>query len=142
MYVGFVNYPMLAETSAGALIPGRGTNNGYTHQQNLEGLKEINNHLSDDVEGFEFEPNKAMINKIEEMINNGEPLSGAYKDFYEHELTESMLMKQGYDYNTAHNMALDIHEVQPQELYYPEIIKNYPQWFKKLDFEFWGIDPN
>lgn len=142
MYVGFVNYPMLAETSAGALIPGRGTNNGYTHQQNLEGLKEINNHLSDDVEGFEFEPNKAMINKIEEMINNGEPLSGAYKDFYEHELTESMLMKQGYDYNTAHNMALDIHEVQPQQLYSPEIIKNYPQWFNKLDFEFWGIDPN
>lgn len=71
LYTGFVNYPMLAGTSAAALIPGRGTNNGYTHQQNLEGLKEINNHLSDDVEGFEFEPNKAMINKIEEMINNG-----------------------------------------------------------------------
>ncbi len=41
VYVGFINYPMLAGTSAGALIPGRGTNNGYTHQQNLEGLKEI-----------------------------------------------------------------------------------------------------
>ena len=42
--------------------------------------------------------NKAMMNKIEELLSGNQKLTGAYKDFYEHEVTESMLMKQGYEY--------------------------------------------
>lgn len=65
-----------------------------------------------------------MMNKIEEMLSGNQELTGAYKDFYEHELTESMLMQQGYGYNDAHNMALEIHNVQPQALYSPEMYKS------------------
>ena len=111
----------------------------YSHTQNLDGLNEVRNHLTNDVDGLDFEPNKAMMNKIEEMLANNQELTGAYKDFYEHELTESMLMKQGYDYNIAHNMALEIHNVQPQALYSPEIVQEYSKWFNKSDFEYWGI---
>ena len=39
-----------------------------------------------------------MMNKIEEIFLNNQELTGAYKDFYEHELTESISMKQGYGY--------------------------------------------
>lgn len=47
--------------------------------------------------------------------------------------------QQGYDYNTAHNMALEIHNVQPQALYSSEIVQEYSKWFDKSDFEYWGI---
>lgn len=63
------------------------------------------------------------MDKIEEMLSNNQELTGAYKDFYEHELTESALMKQGYGYDDAHNMALDIHDVVPQALYSPEVVE-------------------
>lgn len=49
------------------------------------------------------------------------------------------MMKQGYDYNDAHNMALEIHNVQPQALYSPEIVEKYYKWFNKKDYEYWGI---
>ncbi len=111
----------------------------YSHIQNLDGLNEVRNHLTNDVDGLDFEPNKVMMNKIEEMLSNNQKLTGAYKDFYEHELTESILMKQGYGYNDAHNMALEIHNVQPQALYSPEIVQEYSKWFNKNDFEYWGI---
>lgn len=111
----------------------------YAHNQNLDGLNEVRNHLTNDVDGLDFEPNKIMMNKIEEMLSNNQKLTGAYKDFYEHELTESILMKQGYGYNDAHNMALEIHNVQPQALYSPEIVQEYSKWFNKSDFQYWGI---
>lgn len=79
------------------------------------------------------------MDKIEEMFSNNQELTGAYKDFYEHELTESALMKQGYGYDDAHNMALDIHDVAPQALYSPEVVEEYYKWFNKSDYEYWGI---
>ena len=111
----------------------------YSHKQNLDGLNEVRKHLTNDVDGLDFEPNKAMMEKIEEMLSNSQELTGAYKDFYEHELTESVLMKQGYGYNDAHNMALEIHNVQPQALYSPEIVQEFSKWFNKSDYEYWGI---
>ena len=36
-------------------------------------------------------------------------------------------------------MALKIHEVLPQALYSPEVIKEYYKWFNKLDYEYWDI---
>ena len=115
---------------------------GYSHKQNLDGLNEVRRHLTYDVDGLDFEPNKAMMNKIEEMISDNQELTGAYRDFYEHELTESMLMQQKYGYNDSHNMALEIHNVQPQALYSPEIVQDYSKWFNKSDFEYWGINKN
>lgn len=50
-----------------------------------------------------------------------------------------MLMEQGYKYNDAHNKALDIHNVQPQALYSPEVVRKYYKWFNKNDYEYWGI---
>lgn len=46
-------------------------------------------------------------------------------------------MKQGYGYNDTHNIALEIHNVQPQALYSPEIVQEYTKWFNKNDFEYW-----
>ena len=120
-------------------IESAGESGSKSHIQNLDGLNEVRNHLTNDVDGLDFEPNKAMMNKIEEILSNNQKLTGAYKDFYEHELTESILMKQGYGYNDAHNMALEIHNVQPQALYSPEIVQEYSKWFNKNDFEYWGI---
>lgn len=114
------------ETTAGS------EGGSYSHKQNLDGLNEIRKHLTNDVDGLDFEPNKAMMEKIEEMLSNNQELSGAYKDFYEHELTESMLMKQGYGYNDAHN-------IQPQALYSPEIVQEFSKWFNKSDYEYWRI---
>lgn len=122
--------------SAGSQV---GESGRYSHTQNLDGLNEVRRHLTNDVDGLDFEPNKAMMNKIEEMLSANQELTGAYKDFYEHELTESMLMQQGHGYNEAHNMALEIHNVQPQALYSPEIVQEYSKWFNKNDFEYWGI---
>lgn len=112
----------------------------YSHTQNPEGLDAVRKHLTNDVDGLDFEPNIAMMDKIEEMLSKNQELTGAYKDFYEHELTESIFMQQGYGYNEAHNMALEMHNVQPQALYSPEIIKEYPKWFNKMDFEYWEIE--
>lgn len=111
----------------------------YSHAQNLDGLNEVRRHLTNDVDGLDFEPNRAMMNRIEEMLSGNQELTGAYRDFYEHELTESMLMQQGYGYNDAHNMALEIHNVEPQALYSPEIVQEYSRWFNNSDFEYWGI---
>lgn len=110
-----------------------------SHKQNLDGLNEVRKHLTNDVDGLDFEPNNAMMKKIEKMLFNGQKLTGAYKNFYEHELTESPLMKRGYGYNNAHNMALEIHNVQPQALYSPETVQEFSKWFNKNDYEYWRI---
>ena len=112
---------------------------GYFHKQNLDGLNEVRKHLTNDVDGLDFEPNKAMMKMFDEMLSINLELTGAYKDFYEHELTESMLMKQGYGYNNAHNRALEIHNVQPQALYAPEVVQDFYKWFNKNDYDYWGI---
>lgn len=36
-------------------------------------------------------------------------------------------------------MALKIHNVQPQALYSPEIVQEFPKRFNKSDYEYWGI---
>ena len=95
--------------------------------------------MTNDVDGLSYEPNIAMKDKIEDMLSNNQELTGAYKDFYEHELTESMLMKEGYSYDEAHLQALEIHNVQPQALYASEIVQEYYKWFNKADYEYWGI---
>ncbi|MNN75537.1 hypothetical protein D3C81_1918490 [compost metagenome] len=51
-----------------------------------EGLTQIRSHLTNNVDGMSYEPNKVMLSKIEGMLKNGQELKGAYKDFYEHEL--------------------------------------------------------
>lgn len=42
-------------------------------------------------------------------------------------------------YDEAHLQALEIHNVQPQALYTPEIVQEYYKWFNKADYEYWGI---
>ena len=112
---------------------------GYTNKQNFDGLNEIRNHLMNDVDGLDFKPNEVMMANIEEMLVNNQELVGAYKDFYEHELTESVLMKQGYSYEDSHNLALEIQGVPPQALYSKEVVEEYYKWFNKSDYEYWGI---
>ncbi len=108
----------------------------FTYKPSMDGLYRIREYLMNDVEGFEYKPNKVMINKIKEMLTNNQELTGAYKNFYEHELTESVLMEQGFSYKNAHDMALKVHDVLPQALYSPEVIKENYKWFNKLDYEY------
>jgi len=67
-------------------------------------------------------------------LSNGQELTGAYKEFYNHELTDLGLMNQGYSYADAHNMALELHNNVPaQALYPPKVIQSMPEWFNIND---------
>ena len=45
-----------------------------SHKQNLDGLNEVRKHLTNDVDGLDFEPNNAMMEKIEKMLSNGQKI--------------------------------------------------------------------
>ena len=107
---------------------------------NREGFDEIKNHLTNNVDGMSYEPNKIMLEKIDNMLANNQKLTGAYEDFYYHELSELNFMKQGYSYELAHQMALELYNVPPQALYSPEVIESLPKWFNKSDFNYWNIE--
>lgn len=114
----------------------------YCHLQNIEGLNKIREHLEKDVDGLDFIPNQIMLQKIEELLLNNQALTGAYKNFYDHELTEDILMDESNSYEQAHKAALEIHNVLPQALYPLEIVEEYYKWFNKKDYEYWGLDIN
>jgi hypothetical protein len=131
----------------GPKLQGKGVSSkeiSVTEQKNIkynqQGLDKINEHLTKNVDGMDFKPNQKMLSTIEAKLSNGEKLTGAYKDFYNHEITEMNLMKQGISYNEAHLKSLEIHNVAPQALYPPEVIKEMPKWFNKNDFDYWSIE--
>jgi filamentous hemagglutinin len=102
-----------------------------------EGLAAITNHLTNTVPGaIEAPENQFML----QALNAGEYATGAYENFYLHELEEAEFMSQGLSYETAHPMTLDALGHSPFSLYAPEIIEQMghaywnPNWF-----DYWGL---
>ncbi len=93
-------------------------------------------HLSGDMKE-EF--NDAMIARLEYAYKNKIKINGADLDFYAHEIYEANMMKNGMGYDEAHEAAKMYYNATEFNLYHPEVIKKYPQYFNNAWFEFWGI---
>ncbi|WP_197992832.1 MULTISPECIES: hypothetical protein [Nostocaceae] len=103
----------------------------------LEKLEIIRKHVSK----FDyFLPNQKMIERLQNAFNSSHKISGADASFYFHELKEAALMEEGYDWYTAHPMAIKYYGVSPYSLYHPEVIKAYPDDFNRNWRKAWGID--
>ncbi|MBH8572945.1 hypothetical protein I8752_07920 [Nostocaceae cyanobacterium CENA369] len=81
-----------------------------------------------------------MIERLQQALDSGQKISGADASFYFHELKEAEFMEQGYDWYTAHPMAIAHYGVSPYSLYHPEVIKAYPEDFNKNWTKAWGIE--
>jgi len=79
-----------------------------------------------------FGPNEEMVAGITNAFENGGPLTGAYQNFYQHELLESSLIDQGANYEAAHAAALAEYSVSPFSLYAPEVIDAKPALFNNV----------
>jgi hypothetical protein len=86
------------------------------------------------------EPNDAMLERVEQALAKGEPLTGADAAFYHHELLESSLMNDGLPYEAAHNIALENLGHSPFEVYHPDVVENNPDFFNDNWRQFWGIE--
>ena len=80
-----------------------------------------------------------MIDRLENALAEGQPVTGADRNFYNHELTEADLMGSGMSYDDAHQAALEIHDVSPFSLYAPEVVESHPEIFNGNWFDYWGI---
>ena len=102
-----------------------------------KGLNTVKQHLSGDLSA-EF--NDAMINRLETAYQNNTKISGADLDFYAHELYEFNKMKNGMEYEQAHEAAKIYYNAVEFNFYHPEMIKQNQELFSKVWFEFWGIE--
>jgi RHS repeat-associated protein len=91
--------------------------------------------------GTESPENAAMIQRLEEALNQGDTISGVDANFYFHELYESTLMDRGLSYDEAHEQALIRYGVSEFALYHPDVIQTFPYLFNSAWFDFWGILP-
>jgi hypothetical protein len=102
-----------------------------------EKLDIIRNHIN---KFIEFLPSQNMIARLQQALDLKQKISGADASFYFHELKEAELMEQGYDWYTAHPMAIKYYDVSPYSLYHPEVIKTYPEEFNKNWMKAWEIE--
>ncbi len=84
--------------------------------------------------------NDEMINRLETVYQNNTKISGADLDFYAHELYEFNKMKNGMEYEQAHEAAKIYYNAVEFNFYHPEVIKQNQELFSKVWFEFWGIE--
>ncbi len=102
-------------------------------------LSVIKHHLSGDM-ASEF--NDAMIYRLEMALKDNKKINGADLDFYAHEIYESNMMRNGMNYKNAHEAAKVYYSATEFNLYHPEVIKQYPEFFNSSWFEFWGLERN
>jgi hypothetical protein len=113
---------------------GFGKLNGKNINVTQKGLDILKKHL----ERFGDAPeNTAMINRIENALRNGQPITGADASFYMHEIAESTMMQNGFAYELAHELALQKYDVSPYSLYHPEVIQQYSEVFNENYNNFW-----
>ncbi|HEX5496435.1 MAG TPA: DNRLRE domain-containing protein [Mycobacteriales bacterium] len=85
------------------------------------------------------EANDVMLQRIEEAIDNGRPMSEGQTNFMRHELTEADLMDKGVPYDEAHAEALKTHP--PGRNYDADVIDRFPEfglWWRRMS----GLDLN
>ncbi|GAB1159754.1 hypothetical protein YWY31_57790 [Paenibacillus illinoisensis] len=121
---------------SGATGQGLGKLEGMEINVSQKGLDIVKNHLStfDD-----YAPNQAMIQRIENALQNGKPLTGADASFYMHEVSEFTKMGKGMSYDAAHASAIQKYEVSPFSVYHPDVITSMPGEFNSSWFKFWGL---
>ena len=83
--------------------------------------------------------NAAMISRLRAALTEGRTISGAEANFYMHELYESPLMSQRWEYEEAHHAALARYGVSPYSLYDPSVIQALPDWFNSNWRAFWNM---
>ncbi|MGX9773205.1 RHS repeat domain-containing protein [Janthinobacterium aestuarii] len=88
-----------------------------------------------------YGPNEAMVSGLRESLKAGEKASGAYADFYLHEIAENTLRMGKIDpgYDAAHKAALLKYGVSEFNLYSEKVIRSMPGEFNKNFKNFWGI---
>jgi len=126
------------EETIDAYVPNNITNlwgqEQYVGWDNLNIIKE---HLSG---SYSDVFNDTMIERLEDAYYNNTPISGADLDFYAHELYESNLMQNGMGYDEAHRAALEYYNAKEFNLYSPDVIKSFPEYFNQMWYDFWGIE--
>lgn len=87
--------------------------------------------------GMDHSPaNDDMLERINEAVELGLPLSEAQENFMKHELTEKRLMDSGAGYEEAHAEAMKTHPIGKN--YDPDIIMRYPE-FGPAYRDAWGL---
>jgi hypothetical protein len=81
--------------------------------------------------------NQAMVDRIRAANAAAQRLSVAEENFLRHELVESELMRAGFPYDTAHELAGATHPTFAN--YDPEVIRAYPESFNDDWRAYWGI---
>jgi hypothetical protein len=83
--------------------------------------------------------NDAMIQRIEQALQEGRALTEGETNFMTHELTEKGLMDRGMSYEEAHAAAMETHPVFKN--YDPEVIQQFPELFNSNWLRAWGLIP-
>ena len=114
----------------------------YGVQATDEGLGLVVQNLTE--LGADSEPyNAAMVSRLEAAIDAGAPLTGADAQFYLHEIAELGLRQGGMEYQEAHAAALATYALDEgmnyAQLYAPEVVAEFSEWFDAGTKAFWGI---
>jgi hypothetical protein len=106
-----------------------------------KGLDLVSDHLStfEEYPG-QFPQNTLMIQRLQDALDAGTPITCPDAVFYTHEASEATLMSQGLDYDTAHAAALAKYQVSPFAVYHPDVIQALPEQFNSNFFKFYGLD--
>jgi len=49
-------------------------------------------------------------------------------------------MQNGMGYDEAHRAALEYYNAKEFNLYSPDVIKSFPEYFNQMWYDFWGIE--
>jgi len=101
-----------------------------------KGLTIVESHLT---QFGPVEENTAMIERLENALENGIKITGADASFYMHEVAEATMMRKGMIYDVAHAAALLKYNVSQFSVYHPDVIARFPDQFANVWRVFWGI---
>ena len=87
-----------------------------------------------------YPPNESMLARLRAALAGGTRLTGADAAFYQHELMESALIRQGIDKELAHQLAFEKLSMSPYAVYHPDVVMTYyPAHFNLNWLEYWGL---
>ncbi|HEX8475600.1 MAG TPA: hypothetical protein VF666_16345 [Pyrinomonadaceae bacterium] len=103
-----------------------------------ENINIIEQHLNSRFGNIPY--NTAMINRLRAALASGcGCIDGPDANFYFHELYENSLMNGGMSYAQAHAAALANYGVTEYDLYHPQVIQAFPQYFNDSWFDYYGL---
>ena len=90
-------------------------------------------------------PNVAMLDRIEDAISSGRPLTTGERNFLIHELVENQLMNRALDagmaFDEAASVAHDLAQLTHPNFanYDPAVISEFAEHFNPNWFDYWGL---